>query len=84
MHDVGMNTTQLAAQVAHIDEAVGLARRWSHDLALETDANEMDRTCSLLRKATEALDAAQAALAEAPEAIEADHNSYGGASVKLV
>ena len=82
MHDVGMNMNQLAMSVKQIDDAIALARSWSHDLYHATEAFDMTRTEEKLAGAMRALDAAREALAGYEDAIEADHNSVG--SVKLV
>lgn len=82
MHDVGMNMNQLAMSVGQIDDAIALARSWSHDLAHATEAFAMDRTHEKLSRAMKALDEARAALEGYEDAIEADHNSVG--TVKLV
>ena len=82
MHDVGMNMGQLAMSVKQIDDAIALARSWSHDLYHATEAFDMSRTEEKLAAAMKALDEARAALEGYEEAIEADHNSVG--TVKLV
>ena len=82
MHDVGMNTSQLAESVRHIDESLGLARSWAHDLYHATDAFEMERIAAKLEAAMSSIGEAREALAGYEDAIEADHNSMG--TVKLV
>ena len=82
MHDVGMNMSQLAMTVKHIDDAIELAHDWAHDLTHATEAYQMDRIAHKLEQAMTALGEAHAALEGYEEAIESDHNSVG--SVKLV
>lgn len=82
MHDVGMNMSQLGMTVKQIDDAIALARSWSHDLYHATDAFAMDRISGKLSDAMKALDEARGALEGYEDAIEADHNSVG--SVRLV
>ena len=82
MHDVGMNTSQLAMSVKHIDDAIALVRGWSHDLYHVTDAFDMERISTKLEVAMRALDEARDALEGYEDAIEADHNSVG--TVRLV
>lgn len=82
MHDVGMNMSQLAMSVKQVDDTIGLARSWSHDLLHATEAFDMERIGSKLQEAMDALDEARAALVGYEDAIEADHNSVG--TVKLV
>lgn len=82
MHDVGMNMSQLAMSVKQVDNAIELARSWSHDLLHATEAYDMERIGSKLAQAMRSLDEARAALEGYEEAIEADHNSVG--TVRLV
>ena len=82
MHDVGMNMSQLAMSVKQIDDAIALARGWSHDLLHATEAFSQDRTAAKLEAAMRALDEARDALEGYEDAIEADHNSVG--TVRLV
>lgn len=82
MHDVGMNMSQLAMSVKQVDDAVALARDWSHRLHHATEAYDMERIGSKLEQAMAALDEARAALEGYEDAIEADHNAVG--TVKLV
>lgn len=82
MHDVGMNMSQLAMSVKQVDNAIELARSWSHDLFHATEAYDMERIGSKLAQAMRSLDEARAALEGYEEAIEADHNSVG--TVRLV
>lgn len=82
MHDVGMNMSQLAMSVKQIDDAIALARSWSHDLYHATDAFSMDGTAAKLKATMAALDEARAALAGYEDTIEADHNAVG--TVRLV
>lgn len=82
MHDVGLNMSQLAMSVKHIDDTIALARSWSHDLYHATNAFAMDGISEKLRATMAALDEARAALAGYEETIEADHNAVG--TVRLV
>ena len=75
MHDVGMNMSQLAMSVKQVDDTIQLAHEWSHQLLHATENFDMERIGAKL-------EAAMAALHEAHDALEADHNSVG--SVKLV
>ena len=82
MHDTGMNMSQLAMSVKQVDDAIALARAWSHDLLHATEAYDMERIGAKLRGAMDALAEAREALEGYEEAIEADHNSVG--TVRLV
>ncbi|MBM6953038.1 hypothetical protein [Enorma phocaeensis] len=82
MHDVGMNMGQLAMSVKQVDDAIALARDWSHSLLHATENFDMERIGGKLEAAMEALDEARRALDGYEDAIEADHNSVG--SVRLV
>lgn len=84
MHDVGMNMQQLSTGIGQVRDVIELARGWSGELADACASNQMDRTARRLSAAATALDEAVAALANADQAIEDDHNDYGGASVELV
>ena len=78
MHDTGMNMGQLAMSVKQVDDAIALARSWSHDLLHATENYDMERIGAKL----EASLAARAALSGYEDSIEADHNAVG--TVKLV
>lgn len=82
MHDTGMNMGQLAMSVKQVDDAIALARSWSHDLLHATENYDMERIGGKLEEAMSALDRAREALDGYEEAIEADHNAVG--TVKLV
>ncbi len=82
MHDVGMNMSQLSMSVKQVDDAIALARSWSHDLYHATEAFDMERIGGKLEAAMAALDEARSALEGYEDAIEADHNAVG--SVRLV
>ncbi len=82
MHDVGMNMSQLAMSVKQVDDAICLARSWSHDLLHATEAFEMECIGAKLSTAMAALDEARAALEGYEDAIEKDHNAVG--TVRLV
>ncbi|MDM8274981.1 hypothetical protein [Enorma phocaeensis] len=82
MHDVGMNMGQLAMSVKQVDDAIALARDWSHSLLHATENFDMERIGGKLEAAMKALDEARRALDGYEDAIEADHNSVG--SVRLV
>ena len=43
MHDVGMNMSQLEMSVKQVDDAIALAREWSHQLLHATEAYDMER-----------------------------------------
>ena len=82
MHDTGMNMGQLAMSVKQVDDAIALARSWSHDLLHATENYDMERIGAKLEACMSALGEARAALEGYEDAIEADHNSVG--TVKLV
>lgn len=82
MHDVGMNMSQLEMSVKQVDDAIALAREWSHHLLHATEAYDMERIGSKLEAAMGALDEARGALDGYEDAIEADHNAVG--TVRLV
>ena len=82
MHDVGMNMGQLAMSVKQVDDAIELAREWSHQLLHATENFDMELIGAKLQAAMTALDEAHHALEGYEEAIEADHNSVG--TVRLV
>lgn len=82
MHDVGMNMGQLEMSVKQVDDAIELARDWSHQLLHATETYDMERIGAKLAACMDALREAHEALAGYEDAIEADHNAVG--SVKLV
>lgn len=82
MHDIGMNTNQLAMSVKQIDDTIELARTWAHNLVHATENFDMQQIGSKLEAAMDALREAHEALAGYEDAIEADHNAVG--TVKLV
>lgn len=82
MHDVGMNMGQLEMSIKQVDDAIALAREWSHTLLRATETYDMERIGGKLEAAMSALDEARGALEGYQEAIEADHNAVG--TIKLV
>ncbi|WP_417037278.1 hypothetical protein [Collinsella stercoris] len=82
MHDVGMNMGQLEMSIKQVDDAIALAREWSHTLLHATETYDMERIGGKLETAMGALDEARSALEGYQEAIEADHNAVG--TIKLV
>lgn len=82
MHDVGMNMGQLEMSIKQVDDAIALAREWSHALLHATETYDMERIGGKLEAAMSALDEARGALEGYQEAIEADHNAVG--TIKLV
>lgn len=82
MHDIGLNMSQLEMSMGHIDDTIGLAREWTHQLLHATEQYDMNRASAKLTAVMSALDEACTALEGYADAIEADHNAIG--SVRIV
>lgn len=72
MHDARPDTGQLGIAVRQVDDAIELARTWSHDLCHAAETAQLDRLAHKLEQAMLALGEAHAALEGYEDAIDLD------------
>lgn len=68
----GVNTKQLKDTIQQLDEAVALARRWTHRLYHLADDGGQGATAKALSEVQSLLDDARAALTDANDAVDED------------